>query len=205
MSFFLLLIILSRSYVDIPTFNAPVDNTPQTPNLLQSIEIHGDLLFARYRDDYVLILSMDNSNSFIYDQSISIKYKNSSIPIDSILIYNQQLWICAGYIISIYDIHKQSKKTTFDLAMRKHFEGDQILTMLGMTNYVWAGSSCGNIYIFRMDNYELFETFNGHKDGVCCFCPMFDTHVISGSKKDDTSIIIWKNIDMGNFIENTRL
>lgn len=192
------------SIVDIPKYNPPVEETNQTPNQLRQIEIHNELLFARYRDDYIHILSMDNSNSFVYDQSVSVKYKNSSIPINAMLIYNQQLWICAGYIISIYDIRKQSRKTTFDLAMRKHFEDDHILTMLGMTNYIWAGSARGNIYIFRMDNYELLTSFNGHKDGVCCLCPMFDTRVISGSKKDDTSMVIWENFDTNNVVENTR-
>jgi len=89
--------------------------------------------------------------------------------------------------------------------MKKHLDDDHLLTMLGVSDYIWAGSSRGNVYIFRMDNYELLKTFDGHKDGVCCLCPMLNTsYILSGSQQYDTSIVIWENIQTSDIIATTR-
>jgi WD40 repeat protein len=88
--------------------------------------------------------------------------------------------------------------------MKNHLDEDHLLTMLGVSDYIWAGSSRGNVYIFRMDNYERLKTFNGHKHGVCCLCSMLDMYVISGSQEHDTSIVIWENIKTNSFLTNTR-
>ena len=89
--------------------------------------------------------------------------------------------------------------------MKKYLEDDHLLTMLGYSGYIWAGSSRGNVYIFRMDNYELLKTFNGHKDGVCCLCSMLDMYIISGSQQYDTSIVIWENEQTTDDVTTTRL
>jgi WD40 repeat protein len=173
----------------------PDENYSSTPNELKTIQIYKNLLFACYRDDYILIFHIDDSNTYRYDQLISVKYKNYSIPINSFLVYNQQLWISASYIIHVFHIKNTKAKNSFNLIMKKHIDDDHLLTMLGVSDYIWAGSSRGNVYIFRMDNYELLKTFDGHKDGVCCLCPMLDTYVISGSQQYDRSIVIWENIE----------
>jgi WD40 repeat protein len=88
--------------------------------------------------------------------------------------------------------------------MRFHIEEDHLLTMLGVSDYIWAGSTRGNIYIYRMDNYELLKKFDGHKDAVCCLCPMFDIYIISGSQQYDTSIVVWENIATKDIVTSTR-
>jgi WD40 repeat protein len=174
-----------------------------TTNELKTIQVYEDLLFACYRDDYILIFHANNFNSYNYDQMVSVRY-NDTIPINSFHVYNQQLWISACYIIYIYDISTTNKKRSYKLIMKSHLDDDHLLTMLGVCDYIWAGSSRGNIYIFRTDNFERLRTFNGHKDGVCCLCPMLDTYVISGSQQFDTSIVIWENINKFNVGTNIR-
>jgi WD40 repeat protein len=49
-----------------------------------------------------------------------------------------------------------------------------------------------------MDNYELYKTFAGHRDSVCCLCSMLDMYVVSGSALNDTSIAIWENVETSN-------
>lgn len=173
-------------------------------NDLKTIQIYEDLLFACYRDDYILIFRANNFNTYAYDQMISVRY-NDTIPINSFLVYNQQVWISACYIIYIYNINMSNKKKSFDLLMKSHLDDDHLLTMLGVNDYIWAGSSRGNVYIFRMDNYERIKTFNGHKDGVNCLCSMLDTYVISGSQQYDTSIVVWENITRAKNTTTVRL
>ena len=127
------------------------------------------------------------------------------MPINSFLIYNQQLWISTSYIIYIYSINHENRKNSYKLIMKKHLDDDHLLTMLGFSDHIWAGSARGNVYIFRMDNYELSKTFDGHKDGVCCLCPMLDKYVISGSQQGDTSIVIWENAQTSGSLNTTRM
>jgi WD40 repeat protein len=174
------------------------------PNELKYIQIYEDLLFTGYRDDYILIFRISNSNTYVYEQIVSVKYQDHSIPINSFLIYNEQLWISASYIIYVFKINSTKTKKSYDLIMKNHLDDDHLLTMLGVSGYIWAGSSRGNVYIFRMDNYELLKTFDGHKDGVCCLCPMLDTYIISGSQQYDTSIVIWENIETNDIVTTTR-
>jgi len=173
-------------------------------NELKYIQIYEDLLFTGYRDDYILIFRINNSNTYNYEQIVSVKYQDRSTPINSFLVYNQQLWISASYIIYVFNINSRKQKISYDLIMKKHLDDDHLLTMLGVSDYIWAGSSRGNVYIFRMDNYELLKTFDGHKDGVCCLCPMFDTYIISGSQQYDTSIVIWENIKTNGIVATIR-
>lgn len=168
-----------------------------TENDLKSIQTYADLLFACYRDDYILIFHSNNFNSYTYDQMVSVRY-NDTIPINCFLVYNQQLWISACYVTYIYKITMNNKKTTFDLLMKNHLDEDHVQIMLGVSDHIWAGSSRGNVYTFRTDNYERLKTFNGHKDGVCSLCSMSDTHVISGSQQYDTSIVVWENLSKDN-------
>ena len=182
---------MTISDVSVPT--KPEEQILNTPNELKTIQMYEDLLFACYRDDYILIFRANTTNTYTYDQMISVRY-NSTIPINSFLVYNHQLWISACYIIYIYNINTRNKKKSYDLVMKNHLDDDHLLTMLGVSDYIWAGSSRGNVYVFRMDNYERFKTFNGHKDGVCSLCSMLDRYIISGSGQSDTSIVIWENI-----------
>ena len=175
----------------------PIDNE------LNSIQTYEDLLFACFRDDYVLIFRANNFNSYTYEQMVSVRY-NDTIPISCFVVYNEQLWISACYIVYIYKINMNNKKTSFDLLMKNHLDEDHLLTMLGMSDHIWAGSFRGNVYIFRMDNYERLKTFNGHKDGVCSLCPMSDTFVISGSQQYDTSIVVWEDVPGNDEITSTK-
>lgn len=172
-------------------------------NELKSIQTYADLLFACYRDDYILIFRSNHFNSYTYDQMVSVRY-NDTIPINCFLVYNHQLWISACYITHIYKLTMNEKKISFDLLMKNHLDEDHVLTMLGVSDHIWAGSSRGNVYTFRTDNYERLKTFNGHKDGVCSLCTMFDTYVISGSKQYDTSIVVWENLSNEDEITSTK-
>jgi WD40 repeat protein len=189
-------------------------SSPTTPNetiltptnRLKSIQIYANRVFACYHDDYILIFGITESNTYLYEDKISVKYKTDcSMPINSFLIYNQQLWISASYIIYVYRIDQENNRNSYKLIMKKHLADDHLLTMLGFSDHIWAGSLCGNVYIFRMDNYELVKMFNGHKDGVRCLCPMLDKYVISGSQQDDTSIVIWENAQASGGLNATRL
>jgi len=82
--------------------------------------------------------------------------------------------------------------------MKKPVDDDNLVTMLGYQGYIWAGSLNGNVYVFRMDNYELYKTFAGHRDSVWCLCSMLDMYVVSGSAQNDTSIAIWENVQTSN-------
>jgi WD40 repeat protein len=82
--------------------------------------------------------------------------------------------------------------------MKKPVDDDNLVTMLGFDGYIWAGSLNGNVYAFRMDNYELYKTYTGHRASVWCLCSMLDTYVVSGSAQNDTSIAIWENVQPPN-------
>ncbi|UJR13758.1 hypothetical protein I4U23_000768 [Adineta vaga] len=174
-------------------------------NELKTIQIYEDLLFACYRDDYILIFRITPTDTYVYEDIISVKYQDSSMPINSFLVYNRQLWISTGYVIYMFNIIYGSKKNSYHLLMKKHLEDDHLLVMLGFSDYIWAGSSRGNIYIFRMDNYELVKTLNAHKDGVCCLCSMLNMYIISGSQELDTSIIVWENEQITDETSTTQL
>ncbi|CAF1452441.1 unnamed protein product [Adineta ricciae] len=122
-------------------------------NELKTIQVYEDLLFACYRDDYILIFRMINTDTYIYEDAVSIKYsQDSSMPINSFLVYNRQLWISTGYILYVFNITPGSKKNSYHLIMKKHIEDDHLLTMLGLTNYIWAGSSrafCASLVVFK--------------------------------------------------------
>jgi WD40 repeat protein len=146
---------------------------------------------------------MSNSDTYIYDDIVSVKYnKTDSIPIHSFIAYNKQLWISASCIIYIININN---KKSYDLIMKKPLDDDHLLTMLGFSSYIWAGSARGNVFVFRMDNYELLKTFHGHNDGVYSLCSMLDTYVISGSGQDDTSIIVWDATKISNNVNTTSI
>jgi WD40 repeat protein len=193
---------------DLPSFNAPAQINPSPNDKLERIQIYEDLLFACYRDDYIIVLRMSDSNVYTYEHLISIKYKTgNALPIDAFLIYNKQLWVSTGCIISIFDVNetydenaynlimkKPVDENAYNLIMKKPVDDDNIMTMLGFSGFVWAGSLNGSIYVYRMDNYELYKTFSGHRDSVYCLCPMLDTYVVSGSAERDTSIAIWENV-----------
>jgi hypothetical protein len=70
--------------------------------------------------------------------------------------------------------------------------------MSGFRGYIWAGSLNGNVYVFRMDNYELHKKFTEAHDRVCCLCSILDKYVVSGSAQNDRSIGIWKNVERSN-------
>jgi WD40 repeat protein len=172
---------------------------------LKSIQIYENLLFAGYQDDYILIFRITDSNRYAYDHIVSVKYKDEdSMPINSFLAYNQQLWVSAGYVIYVFSLNNRNTRNPYNLIMKQHSDDDHLLTMLGFSDYVWAGSSRGNVYVFRMDNYEIYKTFEGHKDGVCCLCPMLDMYIISGSQQFDTSIVIWDNVSATENVASTR-
>ncbi|CAF0996628.1 unnamed protein product [Adineta steineri] len=173
--------------------------TPSPTDKLERIQIYEDLLFVCYRDDYILVLRKSDSNTYMYEHLISVKYKTGdSTPIESFLVYNKQLWISTGCIIHIFNINNTKNKDLYDLLMKKPVDDDHLITMLGFSGYIWAGSLRGNVYVFRMDNYELYKTFAGHRDSVYSICPMLDMYVVSGSGQNDTSIAIWENIQTSN-------
>jgi len=184
---------------DIPLPSGPAQVTPTSKDKLQHIQIYEDLLFACYRDDYILVLRISDSHTYTYEHLISVKYKTGdSTPIDSFLAYNKQLWISAGCIVYIFNINNSNNEDSYNLLMKKPVDDDHLITMLGFSGYIWAGSLRGNVYVFRMDNYELYKTFAGHRDSVCCLCSMLDMYVVSGSALNDTSIAIWDNVQTSN-------
>lgn len=183
----------------IPSASGPAQVTPSPTDRLDRLQVYEDFLFACYRDDYILVLRSSDSNTYTYEHLVSVKYKiGESTPIESFLVYNKQLWISAGCIIYIFNIGGTNNDDAFSLRMKKPVDDDNLITMLGFSGYIWAGSLRGNVYVFRMDNYELYKTFAGHRDSVCCLCPMLDTYVVSGSAQRDTSIAIWENVQAIN-------
>ena len=91
-------------------------------------------------------------------------------------------------------------ENSYNLIMKISVDDDSIMTMSGFSGYVWAGSLNGNVYVFRMDNYELYKTFAGHRDSVWCLCSMLDMYVVSGSAQNDTSIAIWETVQEANVV-----
>ena len=186
---------LYLSLADIPAPTAVAKVVPSPSDELDRIQIYDDLLFACYRNDYILVLRISHSNTLIYEQLISVKYKTAeSTLIDSFLVYKNQLWVSAGCIVHIFDVDTAKKENPYNLLMKKPVDDDHLTTMLGFSGYIWAGSLRGNVYVFRMDNYELYKTYAGHHDIVCCLCPLLDAYVASGSSVNDTSIAIWDNV-----------
>jgi WD40 repeat protein len=164
-------------------------------DILERIQIYQDLLFACFRNDFILILRVSDSNVYIYEHLITVTYKQGEpTPIDSFNVYNKQLWISTGCIIYIFNVDNTNKENFYNLLVKRPIDDDRLVTMLGFSNYMWVGSLRGNVYVFRMDDYELHKTFAGHKDSVCCLCSMLNTHIISGSAANDTSIAIWDNV-----------
>lgn len=185
----------SSSLLDAPMSTEAAKVVPSPSDELARIQIYDDLLFACYYNDYILVLRISHSNTLSHEQLISVKYKgNESTLIDSFVVYKNQLWISAGCIVHIFDVNKSKNQSPYNLLMKKPVDDDHLTTMLGFSGYIWAGSLRGNVYVFRMDNYELYKTYAGHHDAVCCLCPMFDAHVASGSGVNDTSIAIWDNV-----------
>ncbi|CAF1399018.1 unnamed protein product [Rotaria sordida] len=192
----------STKQIDIPNApspSGPASIIPLSTDKLERIQIYGDLLFACYRYDYILILCISDSNTYTFEHLISVKYKTGdSTPIDSFIVYNKQLWVSSGCIIYIFNVNNTNDENSYNLLMKKPVDDDRLITMLGFSGHIWAGSLHGNVYIYRMDNYELHKTFAGHSDGVCSLCSMLDMYVISGSLQNDTSIAIWENIQPSN-------
>jgi WD40 repeat protein len=186
-------------FVDIPLSTGPAQVIPSSSDKLESIHVYEDLIFAGYHDDYILILRISDSNIYTYEHLISVKYKaGDSTPIDSFIVYNKQLWISTGCIVYIFNVNNTDKEHSYNLLMKKPVDEDHLITMIGFSGYIWAGSLRGNVYVFRMDNYELYKTFAGHHDSVCILCSMLDMYVFSGSAQNDTSIAIWENVQTLN-------
>jgi WD40 repeat protein len=187
---------ISLIYLDIPSASGPAEVIPSSTDKLERLQIYEDLLFACYRNDYMLILRISDPNTYTFEHLISVKYKaGESVPIDSFCVYNKQVWASTGSIIHIFDVNN---KNSYSLLMKKPVDDDHLSVMLGFSNYIWAGSLSGNVYIYRMDNYELYKTFAGHHGSVCCLCSMLDMYVVSGSAQSDTSIAIWENVQTTN-------
>ncbi len=173
--------------------NGPAPTIPSPADILERLQVYEDLLFACYRDNYIIILRISNSNTYSYEHLVSVKYKSGdSIPIDSFVVYNKQLWVSTGCILSIFNAEKIDEENVYNLLMKKPVDDDHLLTMLGFEGHIWAGSLNGSVYVFRMDNYELSKTFAGHRDSVGALCSMLDTYIVSGSAQNDTSIAIWE-------------
>lgn len=92
---------------------------------------------------------------------------------------------------------------SYELLMKTAVDGDIIVSLLGFSDYIWAGSLNGNVYVFRMDNYELHKTYSGHRDNVVSLCSMFDMYVASGSAQNYPSIVIWDNVQASNIRPRT--
>ena len=186
-------------FPDLPSSNPPAEIIPSPDDKLERIQIYEDLLFACYRNDYLIVLRISNSNTYTYEHLISVEYKaGSSVPIDSFLVYNKQLWVSTGCIISVFNVNNFHQENPYKLLMKTAVDNDNLVTMLGLSGYLWGGSLNGNVYVFRMDKYELYKTFSGHRDSVFCLCPMLDQYVGSGSAQGDTSIAIWENVQPSN-------
>lgn len=186
--------------------NAPPQVTLSATDRLERIQVYTDLLFACYREDYIMVLRMSEANTYKYEHLISVKYKSGdSISIDAFLVYNQQLWVSTGCIVSVFNVPNAEEENSliqiseenengYNLIVKRPVEDDNVVTMLGFSGYLWAGSLNGNVYVFRMDNYELYKTFTGHHDSVWSLCSMLGMYVVSGSAQKDTSIAIWENV-----------
>lgn len=187
---------------EIPGLPTPVASVPIVPSVndkLERIQIYEDLLFACYRNDYIMILRMTNSNTYTFEHIVSVEYKtDAAVPIDSFLVYNKQIWVATGCIISIFNVNNTNEDNRYNIFMKTPVDDDRVVTMLGFSGFVWAGSLKGKVYVFRMDTQELYKTFAGHYDSVYCLCPMLDMYVISGSGPQDTSIVLWENVQTSN-------
>ncbi|CAF4210785.1 unnamed protein product, partial [Rotaria magnacalcarata] len=81
----------------IPVASGPAPIIPSPTDKLECIQVYDNLLFACYRDDYLLSLRVSDSNTYTYESLISVKYKkDDSTPIDAFIAYNKQLWVSAG-------------------------------------------------------------------------------------------------------------
>ena len=186
-------------FPDVPLADTSAEIIPSPNDKLERIQIYNDLLFACYRDDYIIVLRISDANTYTYEHLISVEYKTgNTVPIDSFLVYKKQLWISTGCIISVFNVDNSHQENSYSLLMKTSVENDNLMTMLGFSGYVWAGSLNGNVHVFRMDKYELYKTFSGHRDNVFCLCPMSDQYVVSGSAQGDTSIAIWENVQPSN-------
>lgn len=177
--------------------NPSTNITPVIPSpmdKLERIQVYDKILFGCYCNDYILSIRISDSNTYTYGNLISVKYKDDATPIDSFTAYKKQLWISAGCIISIFSINDTDSENSYNLLMKKPVDDDRLVTMIGFSDYICAGSLKGNVYLFRMDNYELFRTFAGHYDSVCSLCSVLDIVIISGSAQNDTSIAVWENV-----------
>lgn len=192
----------SSNFDEIPNIPTPTVSTPIVPSAndkLERIQIYEDLLFACYRNDYIMILRMTNSNNYVYEHIVSVEYKtDATVSIDSFLVYNKQIWVATGCIISIFNVSNMDEENRYNLFMKTPVDDDHVITMTGFSGFVWGGSSKGHVYVFRMDTQELYKTFSGHYDSVFCLCPMLDTYVVSGSGPRDTSIILWESVQISN-------
>lgn len=165
---------------------------PSVDDKLQRIQVYDDRLFACYEVDYLLIFRFSDAGTYNYEHIITVKYKDGeSTPIDAFVVYEDQLWVATGNILHVFNVNNSTNNNFYNLMMKRPIEDDQLTTMVGCSDHVWAGSLKGKIYLFLMNNCELYKTFDGHNDTVFCLASMFDTHVISGAGRKDRSIAIW--------------
>lgn len=175
---------------------------PAEKDKLDRIQIYDERLFACYQNDYVLVFRLSESGSYVYETLISVKYKvGESIPIDSFVVYKDQLWIATGNILHFFNVSMTASNNFYNPIMKRPIEDDRLISMIGFSDYIWAGSLRGNIYVFLMHNYELYRTFSGHTDSVCCLSSMLDRYVISGASAKDRSIAIWNDVQPKNDVE----
>ena len=89
----------------------PARINPLPTDKLESIQVYDDLLFACYREDYIIVLRFSESNTYTYEYLISVGYKSGdSVLIDSFLVYNKQLWASTGCIISIFNANNTGNR-----------------------------------------------------------------------------------------------
>ncbi|CAF1541290.1 unnamed protein product [Didymodactylos carnosus] len=154
------------------------------------IQLTNDLLIVGY-SDYILILRRTSQDRFVYEYIISVKYNSQDErAINSFIAYNNQLWISSANILSIYNISDKTYKLLMKTAIDD--ENDTCESMIVSNGFIWCGSSRGKLYVFRMDNYDLSKSYDGHHDKIRSLCVMTDKYLCSGSSSNDTSIAIWK-------------
>ena len=162
---------------------------------MDRIQVYDERLFASYKYDYVLVFRLAESGSYRLETLISVKYKiGESIPIDSFIVYKDQLWVATGNILHFFNVSMRASNNFYNPIMKRPIEDDRLVSMIGFSDYIWAGSLRGNIYVFLMDNYELYKTFAGHTDSVVCLSSMLNRYVISGASAKDRSIAIWDDV-----------
>lgn len=168
---------------------------PSSNDKLKQIQVYEDFLIACYEFDYILVLRISESENYLFEYLVPIKYRHGELtPIDAFVVYKKKLWTSTQNIVSIYNIEKQNNAHTFTLELKFPIEDDFLSTMTGFSDYILAGSVRGKIYLVDTQKYNIQKVLDGHRDQISCFTTLFDGCIVSGSGASDRRVTIWDDL-----------